>query len=197
MKLKSILGITLLGLLLLESCASTPKFSGKGDLCGMIVDEKNVPVKDFVITCVSSKGNIGKAVTNEGGVFAVKDMPAGKYSISGEKVGYARITGEHFTFDSREKFFCCKVNSSRAAMDAAENQLKCGNYELAIKLLDEIYCEKDSVEEVSVWIFQAYAHIKAGNKKEAQKYISKLKKNKFSKDSSLVITLEEQINGME
>ena len=34
--------------LYITSCATNPKFSGTGDLCGLVVDENNKPIKDFV-----------------------------------------------------------------------------------------------------------------------------------------------------
>lgn len=199
---KNILGklvricILVVGIFSAVSCASTPKFSGNGDLCGMIVDENNVPIKDFVVMCVKANGTIGRAVTNEGGIFAIQDVSAGKYFISGEKVGYARITNEPYSFNSREKIFCCKVNSSRAAIEAAENQIKCGNLKNAIKLLNEIYYKKGSMDEVSVLVYLAFANIHDGNKKEAQKYIRELQKNPYAKESNLLKALEEQTDEM-
>ena len=31
------------------SCKTMPRFKGEGDLCGLVVDENNEPVKDFLI----------------------------------------------------------------------------------------------------------------------------------------------------
>ena len=33
------------------SCKSMPRFKGEGDLCGLVVDENNEPVRDFLIYC--------------------------------------------------------------------------------------------------------------------------------------------------
>ena len=74
--------------MLFWSCASKPKFTGKGDLCGLIVDEKNKPVSDFVVYCTACEPNlqiVKPVITNESGLFVFFDVPAGSYHLSGSK----------------------------------------------------------------------------------------------------------------
>ena len=61
------------------SCASKPVFSGKGDLCGLVVDENSKPVKDFVIYCESKSAGkklaeVKPVLTNESGLFVFYDL---------------------------------------------------------------------------------------------------------------------------
>ena len=79
---KIILLFMALGLLFF-SCATKPAFNGCGDLCGLVVDENNYPVKDFIVYCEpSEKGwslenglpgkDIQPVLTNESGLFVFR-----------------------------------------------------------------------------------------------------------------------------
>lgn len=173
------------------SCASKKGFSGNGDLCGMIVDENNEPVQGFVITCSSTDETV---VTNNNGIFVITNLRTGKYYISGEKIGYARISNEPFNFISRDIIFCCKVNSLDGAIESVEKQLKCQNYEAALKLLDGLCIEPKTQDEVTVCYFEALTNLLAGNKDAAQKNIEILLQNPLSKNTELTKKLEGKIN---
>ena len=62
-----------LGLLFFfQSCASTAKFKGEGDLCGIIVDEKNLPVSGYFISCQKNGMPSGNAITRKAGFLLFK-----------------------------------------------------------------------------------------------------------------------------
>ena len=67
------------------SCKTIPRFKGQGDLCGLVVDENNEPVKDFLIYCKNEFEVTSTALTNETGMFVIHGVPSGIYKISGKK----------------------------------------------------------------------------------------------------------------
>ena len=71
------------------SCTSKPRFTGNADLCGLVVDEQNKPVKGFVIRAFCGMSGMKSAVTNENGIFVIENVPSGKIMISGEKTNYS------------------------------------------------------------------------------------------------------------
>ena len=80
------------------SCASKPGFNGEGDLCGLVIDENNRPVADFVVYS-SNKDNPNQktsALTNSSGLFVFQNTKAGTYYISGEKKNYTRLISIYF-----------------------------------------------------------------------------------------------------
>lgn len=139
-----------------SSCKTVPKFSGANELCGVIVDENNMPVNEYVVKCGTDFVTAKVAITNERGIFVFNNMPAGKYYFWGEKEGWAKIVKQPFLFNSREKMFCCKVNSLNSALDNIETQIKCGNYQEALSLLDEICYRKKTPEEEVVTFYKKY-----------------------------------------
>lgn len=175
-------------------CASKPKFHGKSEMCGVVVDEKNIPVVDFVVNC--KKDGISKvAVTNDRGIFVFNEMRSGKYEISGEKKGYARLNEKTFDFSSREKVICCKVNSIEGTLSAVEKQIVCENYDKALELLDEVYFEKDSPAEATVLFYKAYVYVKSEEMKKAVQVLRRVKRIKSVDLRTEINELEELVNG--
>ena len=177
-------------------CASKPKFQGKSEMCGVVVDENNIPVADFVITC-KKDGVSNVAVTNESGIFVFNDMRGGKYSICGEKPGYARLAEQTFEFISREKIICCKVNSIDGAFNAIDKQISCQKYENALELLDEICFEKDSAAEATVLFYMAYVYSKCEEMKKSMQCIKRLNKLSCVDFGEEICELEELVYEME
>ena len=152
--------------LLLISCASTPGFSGKGDLCGLVIDENNVPVRDFVVNCRKENGSslqeIRPVITNESGLFVFYGLLAGEYFLSGEKPGCLRILETPYHFNDRTKIICLQTKSFRASVLRAEELLRLGQPEEAGEVLGGICCETGSPEEI---FFKNYiAKLKEGTK---------------------------------
>lgn len=190
--MKKLLILFICGFLFI-SCTTVPKFSGMNELCGVIVDENNKPVNEYVVKCGIDLLTARVAITNERGIFVFHNMPAGKYYFWGEKKGWAKIVEQPFLYNSREKMFCCKVNSLETALDNVDVQIKCGNYRNALKLLDEISYENNTPEEAVILYYQVYLNIRTGNTKTARKIFSKLdKKNEFI-SNEMMKKMEEEI----
>lgn len=162
---------------LFSSCVSKPKFEGKGDLCGMIIDENNHPVKDFIVIC-NAKGVSAQVIrpvaTNESGIFVFYDLPSGRYSLSGEKKNYMKLSNTDYRFDDRSKIICLQVKTFRAAIENAEELIRLGEKDEAIKILDSISCERKSNEAL---IIQAHKFFTADSDKERKSAAAKFKKS--------------------
>ena len=188
-------GIVIFGWLFLMtvmiSCASKKGFSGGTELCGVVLDEKNRGVENFVVTCMHNGVEKFSTMTNENGIFVFNNMKCGKYIVSGEKCGYGMIVDNEFDFNSRGKILCCKVNSMEEVLMAVEKQIKIQNYVLAKKLLKEVKFEKDTPMEATVLFYQGYVDVNLGDYKGCESKIRKIKRicdNEFNKQ---VCMLEE------
>ena len=140
---------------LFTACASKPRFKGDGDLCGLIVDENNSPVKDFIVYCEPasfnvrvSKPSIPPVITNESGLFVFYGLPSGQYLLSGRKVNYLELGPVTYRYDDRTKIICLQTKSFRAAVLSAEELLQLGQTEAAGKVLGGICCEAGSPAEI-------------------------------------------------
>ena len=135
------------------ACASKPGFHGNGDLCGLVIDENNQPVKDFTVYC-KSKGIkmqvIKPALTNESGLFVFYDLPSGSYVITGEKTDYLRLNETNYEFNDRSKFFCIQTKTFQGTIKAAVELLHLGEKQDAALLLDSLCVQKKSPEELIV-----------------------------------------------
>lgn len=182
-------------LLLITGCAST-SIRGKSYLCGVIVGENNKPIPDFVVTC-SGKGKIKNiATTNESGIFIMNNILPGKYNISGKKNGYGLIH-ETINLKSKEKVLCFKVNSIESVINSVKKQMISGNYEIAKQMLNDIYFEKNTPEEITVLFYQTYLEKMLGNEKEAQHNLKKLKQLAGTEYFEQYVILEEMFNDFE
>ena len=137
------------------SCASKPVFEGKADLCGLVIDENNAPVKDFIVYCKAADmktwGNtplITPVLTNESGLFVFYGLSSGEYLLSGEKTNYLRITSTSYSFNDRTKIICLQTKSFKASVLNAGEMLRLGQVAEAIAILRGISCEHNSQEEI-------------------------------------------------
>ncbi len=149
--------------LYITSCATNPKFSGTGDLCGLVVDENNKPIKDFVIYCYPSITNIKTqtinikpVITNESGLFVFYGLPSGSYTISGEKPNYLRLSETPYQFSDRGKILCLQTKSFKAAVKTAEELIALGQTKEARSLLNGISTKKLSSEKYLVTAYQLF-----------------------------------------
>jgi len=152
--MRKIIKFSILLSFFLCSCSTIPKFSGNGDLCGLIVDEQNKPVKDFAVYC-KNKGFVNMAVfTNESGIFVFHNIPSGMYEVSGYKEGFEKLSSTEYFFSDRGKIFCCQVNGVDSILDQVEKLYLLKDYEGGIKLLDSVCVKKSSNEEKVVLYFK-------------------------------------------
>ena len=117
--------------LLLVSCSSLKGFKnpvGEGNLYGLIIDEKNQPVKDFKIVCSDERESVKSAVTNDSGIFVIENMLTGNLTISGVGDGYVKIKNEKIEFLGNEKIFCWQISSLEGVLLEVERQIKEKNY---------------------------------------------------------------------
>ena len=155
------------------SCTTVPKFKGRGDLCGLVVDENNEPVKDFLIYCKNDFEVNTTALTNETGMFVVHDVPAGTYTISGKKKNFVKLESMPFLYSDRERIFCCKVESIDGAFKTVEQLIMRGEKKSAEKLLDNLYCDKKTPQQAAILVYRFFLTDKT---KEKKKIVSDLKK---------------------
>ncbi len=177
--MKKYLLIVLLGSVMFFACTSKPKFSGYGDLCGLVIDENNAPVKDFVLHCKGSAKNPAMALmppqtvsTNESGLFVFYDLPSGDYLLYGEKENYLRITDVSYRFSNRSNIICLQTKSFKASVLNADKIFRLGQKEAARELLEKIYCEANSSEELYV---EAYLYFMTEDEKKKMKILKKIK----------------------
>lgn len=169
--------------LLFTGCASKPKFQGKGDLCGLVIDENNQPVKDFVVHCISADGQlqvINPVSTNESGIFVFYDLNSGRYNLSGKKNNYLEIEKVSYNFDDRSKIICLQTKTINAALSKAEELIRLGQPHEARKTLDAISCEPKSREQ---YLINAYRYFSTEKEREKKSLLAVLKKAGKNEDS--------------
>ena len=161
--------------LFLLSCKTLPGFKGQGDLCGLIVDENNAPVKEFVIYCKSDL-ETKTALTDESGMFVIHGMTSDAYKISGHKKNYVKLEDEEFLFTDRSKIFCCQVESIEGAFKTVEELLLRGEKKKAEELLSQLYYDKKTPQDAVVLVYRFFLSDKSGEKKRLVSSIRKLGK---------------------
>ena len=157
------------------SCRSLPKFNGQADLCGLLVDENNNPVKDFLIYCKNDL-EMKTALTDESGMFVIHGVDSGVYKISGQKKNYARLEEREFLFTDRSKIFCCQVESIEGAFKSVEELIMRGEKKNAEGLLNQLYYDKKSPQEAVVLVYQFFLSEKSRDKKKLTSALRKIGK---------------------
>ena len=157
------------------SCKTLPKFKGDADLCGLIVDENNAPVKDFVIYCKTNLEN-NTALTDDSGMFVIHGVSSDVYTISGMKKNYAKLENEQFLFTDRSKIFCCQVESIEGAFKTVEEYILRGEKKKAEEVLDSLYYDKKTPQEAVVLVYRFFLAEKNRDKKRIASSIRKLGK---------------------
>ena len=201
MKLKKFLlnlCLLLLFLFLLDamilSCATKPKFSGNADLCGLVVDENNRPVKGFVIRAFCGISGIKSALTNENGIFVIENVPSGKIVISGEKKNYLKLSDANYQFINRSDIFCCQVKSVKAVINLVDELLMRDENQLALDLLDNVSCEKKSME----WrVVQSYKFFLTESKHKKKEILSSFKQTVGLEEAERQAFLSEYAKSLE
>lgn len=160
MKLK--ITFILIMFMLVTGCASKPK-SNSVELVGMIIDENNLPVKDFIVHCETDTFGTQIALTNENGLFVFPKQKKGKCFISGEKNGYAIMEPKKYKVGNNNKIFCCQISSCESVLGKVLQKFKCSDYEGGMNLLNDIYCEENSYENKVVSFYKKYSAEKNKN----------------------------------
>lgn len=133
-------------------CVTKSAFKGKADLCGMVVDENNCPLQDFVISY--KRGMEVKTVnTNSSGIFVVNDVQCGEFYLKGEKSGYVRIDEKKNDFNDRTRLLCFQVSSIDVVLGRIEALIKNCQYKEALEMLLTVSTANNSNEDK---VFMAY-----------------------------------------
>ncbi len=152
----------LLGLfgLFIVSCASKPRFSGSGDLCGYVVDENNEPVEEFIISCRGQGGLWNTSITNKNGFFVFENIALGDCWFKGRKNAYVELDKNLQIFGDRGKVICFQVLSIDRALDKVEEMFLYGDLEGAEYLLEKIISDEGSPAQEVLNIYKQYLNVK-------------------------------------
>ncbi len=127
------------------SCKSLPQTAAEGDLPGLVIDENNQPLENFVLKLEKLGQEEKEVISNERGLFIVSDMSFGKWKLYGVKEGYSVYREEDFMFLDKSKILCIQVNSADLILDKVEKQIIAENPSEAESLLSEIYLARSKV----------------------------------------------------
>ena len=176
------------------SCKTIPRFKGQGDLCGLVVDENNEPVKDFLIYCKNEFEVTSTALTNETGMFVIHGVPSGIYKISGKKKDYAKLAWVEFYFTDRDRIFCCQVESIEGAFKTAEQFMLRGEIKNAEAVIDSLYYDKKTPQQAVVLVYKFFLSEKNREKKRIINEIRKIGRIEDVDYSEYADSLEELLN---
>ncbi len=182
----------------LISCATTPKVNGKGDLCGLIIDENNQPIGEMVVHLVRNGIVLCSGITSETGMFVFTNIAPGRYCISGEKEGFSKIEEEPVAFYDRRKLFVCKTDSGVCVLEKVGAILVAGAlgrdaisktsedkdgrracfdkkyFKTVENLLDSIVYANNKELECAVRCYKCIVYKKSGNKEALEKELKTL-----------------------
>lgn len=176
------------------SCVSNEKLNDRCDLCGIVVDEKNMPIDEYVIYGKNGTYETS-AITNSNGLFVLQNMPKGNCEIYGEKKGYCDLSEKYFFYDM-SKILCCQINSLPGAIDDVEKLIKQNEYKKANEIIDEVKFEHTTNEEIVVYSYKVYLDYKLREKEKMVIDLNYLKELDNQKISDFIEKMEELINGM-
>ena len=173
--IKKVISFFLLGFLfaVFISCATKPTYSSKFDLYGIVVDENNEPVEDFLIECrpkveadskkrsksetksihSSQKKNVITGITEKNGLFALRNLSEGEFIITGSKIGYSKISDFSEYLDNPQKMICIQVCSIEGVLENAKKLASLGNYKKALELLWDVTTGQDTSYKYAVQSF--------------------------------------------
>lgn len=181
--------------MVLSGCASTARFNGKGDFCGLIVDEENRPVENFFVQLWNNGLPSGSAVTNGSGIFVVENVPAGSYRISGKKWNYERLDDKRVEFFSRGKVFCFQTRSADEVFDAVDRFILTERFSEAEDLLERLEIESRSVCEAVWFCYMAYVCRLKGDVKGEKRFVGRVLKNRKIECGKFIEKLGQTGNG--
>ena len=181
----------------LVSCASSPKFHGNGDFCGMVVDEKNQPVSEYLITCSKAGGGLcmGSTLTNQSGIFVIQNLSAGKYSLEGHKNNYTELRNLKVDFCFRDKFLCCSVLSADGLFERVNSLIKTGDFDGAKKQLELLCFQRGSQVSQVALCYEAFLYALKKDRRGLQSCLKRIRKTKLAELCKFADEVEELLNG--
>ena len=87
----------------------------QNDISGKVLDDTGVPLSfaNVLLLKTSDSTLIKGAITEETGLFLLKNIPRGKYTISASMVGFESISTEQFDFDGSSKMTIPTISLSQ------------------------------------------------------------------------------------
>jgi len=130
-------------LMSLISCATQPKtLFTAGDLCGLIVDEENHPVAEYVVT-IANHSHMETYITNENGVFYASNLETGLFWMDGQKEGFTKLKNVEIPFYEIQKIYCWQIKSEKAVLNDVEKLVKSKQYKKALDSLEDVECSNN------------------------------------------------------
>lgn len=182
--------ISIIALISFNSCKTSECIYKSGTLCGVVVDENNKPVQDFLITCNSQSCSKQSAVTNESGIFVFPQVNTGKYFIEGSKFNYAKIAKNEYEFYDSSSLICIQVMSLNEILKTVDSFIKVGEFEKGVNLLNSVKVKTGSLSEIIYLCYAAYLNYMLGNEDIYISYINNLKQLKNNKSELFIKKME-------
>lgn len=190
MKIKYVIPIFVSSFFIFTSCVASKNIIKTASLCGLVVDEHNVPIPDFKIFCYENAAYKESAITNESGIFVFPDVDIGSYFIEGEKQNYTNIEKRIYDFNNCSDLLCIQVKSLKECIENIRDFIEVDEFKKGVLLLHSIVVEKGSFCETVCLCYEAYLNYRLGNKDCYTDCIRKLKKIKNDKCKEFVSKLE-------
>ncbi|MCL2243641.1 MAG: carboxypeptidase-like regulatory domain-containing protein [Treponema sp.] len=162
--------IILIIIIFLASSCKTAEFGYKTvDISGMIYDFSNKPVPFYNI----SLGKKYKSSTDINGRFIFQKVPAGNYSITGNKLGYETHADEINIIDNRQIIYI-RVPSQKQLLDIADEALTRNDLQSAEEMLERAFLiERNNIEML---IYFAAVKYRQNNYERAVFYLENAQK---------------------
>lgn len=170
----------------LAGCVSQPNCIKTGNFCGMIIDENNKPVNNYLIICNSSSLEKKKAYTNRSGIFVIPDMSIGEYELSGQKVNYSLINKKIINFNGSNEIFCCQVLSLEKIINQTNIYIKNKDFEKALECLSSISPNDKELNSLLILLYQSLVNLKQRNLEDYNKCMKSIKKLKNEKCKEII-----------
>lgn len=158
------------------SCVSNKKIIKTGDLCGVVVDENNEPIPNFLVKCSHSSLFSVTTFTNNSGIFVFPQMNSGVYRISGSKDNYVFLDDQEFIFRDSSSLFCCQIRSLKDVLGTIDSYIENKEFEKGVCLLEKVKIKEKGLSNGVYLSYMAYLNYMLKNFDAYTQNITKLKK---------------------
>lgn len=172
------------------SCVSNHKIIKNSDFCGVVVDENNNPIPNFLVKCSKSNLYSQTAITNNSGIFLFPQMESGVYKISGSKDNFVILEEQEFYFNDNSSLFCCQIRSFLDVIESIDSLIENKEYEKGVLLLDKVKFKENSFSQSLYFVYKAYLSFYLGKMDIYAECISELKKSENDKCKYFIKKME-------